>query len=119
MCSQANLCNQIERAIPALYAPLHVPECERSVYKQVEVLSRYIATKASDSDLTPVRKALYLMDELYSTGNTIIRGAIENVFVFSLSSTLYRPGVNRERLLSLIPVTFCTLYMNQVLQKGC
>ncbi len=119
MFSQASLTDKIERVIPALHQPLHTPECQRSIYKQVDVLSHYVADRACEDELSSVKHALYLVDELYQEGNTAVNGAIENVFVFSLSNTLARLGSNRKRLLALIPVTLFTLYMNQVMHKGC
>lgn len=119
MFSQTNLSDEIERVIPALRQPLHTPECERSVYKQVDVLSHYVADKASDNELSAAKRALYLMDHLYREGNSTVKRAVENVFVFSLSNTLHRLGNNRSRLLGLIPITLFTLYINQVMQKSC
>lgn len=119
MFSQTNLSDEIERAIPALRLPLHTPECERSIYRQLDVLSHYIADTVCDNNVKSTRQALKLIDRLYADGNSAIRSAIENVFVFSLSGTLSRLGQNRERLLRLIPMTLFTIYMHQVLHKGC
>ncbi len=119
MFNQANLSHEIERIIPALQQPLHTPECEKSVYRQMDVLSHYIADSACNNELSAVRQALLLADRLYAEGNSTIKGAIENVFVFSLSGTLCRVGANRKHLLALIPITLFTLYINQVMHKGC
>lgn len=119
MFSPVNLTDEIERVIPALHQPLHTEACEKSLYKKVGVLSRYVAEKACSNELPAVKRAFYLVDELYQEGNGAVRAAIENVFVFSLSTTLYRLGSGRKRVLALIPVTLFTLYMKQVLRKGC
>lgn len=119
MFSQANFCNEIERIIPSLHDPLHTPECEKSIYRQVDVLSQYVAETVCGNRIGSTKQALRLIDSLYEDGNAAIRGAIENVFVFSISGTLARLGNNRERLLRLIPLTLFTIYMNQVLHKGC
>lgn len=119
MFSQANLCNEIERVIPTLHKPLHTPECEKSIYRQVDVLSHYVADTVCENEVKSTKQALKLIDRLYAEGNSAIKGAIENVFVFSLSGTLARLGNNRERLLRLIPMTLFTIYINQVLHKGC
>lgn len=119
MFSQANLSDEIERVIPMLHDPLHTPECEKSIYRQVDVLSHYVADAVCDNDVQLTRRALKLIDHLYAGGNGVVKGAIENVFVFSLSGTLSRLGDNRERLLRLIPMTLFTVYLHQVLHKGC
>jgi hypothetical protein len=119
MLSQANFSEAIERVIPALHQPLHTPACERSIYKQVDVLSHYVADAVCDNEIRSTRQALKLVDLLYEDGNSAIRSAIENVFVFSISGTLARLGANRERLLRLMPGTLFTIYINQVLHKGC
>lgn len=114
-----NLTDEIERVIPTLRQPLHTPECEKSVYRQVDVLSHYISDKASGDELSAAKRALYLVDHLYHEGNSTVKRAVENVFVFSLSNTLHRMGNNRARLLGLIPIALFTLYINQVMQKDC
>lgn len=119
MYSQANLSDEIERVIPALHDRLHTPECEKSIYRQVDVLSHYVADTVCENEVKSTRQALKLIDQLYQDGNSAIRGAIETVFVFSLSGTLARLGKRRERLLGLIPMTLFTVYMHQVLHKGC
>lgn len=119
MFSQVNLTDEIERVIPTLHDPLHTPACEKSIYKKMGVLSRYVAEKACGNEMAAVKRAFYLVDELYQQGNNAVKGAIENVFVFSLSNTLCRLGSGRKRVLGLIPITLFTLYMKQVLHKGC
>lgn len=119
MVSPGNLINEIEHAIPALHDPLHAPECGTSIYRQVDVLSHYVADAVYENKVGAARRALKLMDHLYRDGNGAVRCAVENVFVFSLSGILTRLGSNRERLLRLMPMTLFTVYMHQVLHKGC
>ncbi len=119
MYSQANLSEVIERSIPALHKPLHTPECEKSIYKQVKVLSHYLADHIEDKKLTEVSRTLHLANRLYESGSMMVQGAIKNVFVYSFSMLLIRAGEKRKTLLSVMPLTLFSLYMNQVLNCGC
>jgi len=119
MFTNSNLAQEITRTIPELRSELHKPECEKSVYKQLDVLSHYVADKAAHEELKDVKQAFYLVDNLYENGSSPIRSAIENVFVYSFTTLLMKAGHNRQRLMALIPITLFTLYMNQVMHPGC
>ena len=82
MFSQANFCSAIEGAIPTLREPLHMPACENRIYRQVDVLSHYVADTVCRNELRAASTALRLIERLYADGNGVLRGAIENVFVF-------------------------------------
>ena len=119
MTTQANIAAQIEQSIPGLRPALHTPACEKSLYKQVDVLAHYVADKADEENLTEVKQALRLADDLYEQGNGRVRSAIENVLVYSFKGLFLHAGHNRHKLMALVPVTLFTLYMNQVLHRGC
>lgn len=119
MNTQQNLAGEIERSIPALHNALHTPECEKNIYKQVGVLAHYVAEKAVDEDLAEVKQTLYLADDLYEKGTSSVRCAIENVLVYSFSAMLMNAGQNRRKLMAIIPIMLFTLYMKQVIQRGC
>ncbi len=119
MNNQPNLTDEIERSIPALHNALHTPECERSIYKQVDVLAHYVADKAAHEELAEVKQALYLADNLYEKGGNSVKCAIENVLVYSFSALLMNAGQNRQKLMALIPITLFSLYMKQVIHRGC
>lgn len=119
MISQSNLSVEIGRMIPGLSQPLHALDCESNVYRQIALLTQFVADSALADRPRSTSRALQLLDRLHANGNPIVRGAIENVFVFSLSATLARLGAHRERLLGLLPLRLFTIYMNQVQQRGC
>ncbi len=119
MYSQTECLEEIARSIPALSEALHKPDCEKSIYKQVIVLSQYTAEKLYKEEIAEVEQSFYLADNLYQNGNNMVRSAIENVFVYALTSVLGQAKARRRHIISLIPITLFTLYMKQVLHRGC
>ncbi len=91
MYSQTECLEEIARNIPALSGALHAPDCEKSIYKQVIVLSEYTAEKLYKEEIAEVERTFYLADNLYQNGNCTVKSAIENVFVYTLTSTLGGP----------------------------
>ena len=119
MYSKTECLEEIARSIPALSDALHKPDCEASIYKQVIVLSHYTAEKLYKEEIAEVERTFYLADNLYQNGNSMVKSAIENVFVYALTSVLSHAKDRRRNVISLIPITLFTLYMKQVLHRGC
>ena len=119
MYSQTECLEEIARSIPALSGALHTPDCAQSIYKQVIVLSQYTAEKLYREELSEVEQSFCLADNLYQNGNSMVKSAIENVFVYALTSALGGARDKRKTIISLIPITLFTLYMKQVLHRGC
>ena len=119
MYSQIECLSEIERHIPELSNVLHKPDCEKSIYKQIIILSEYTAERLYKDELNEVERLFQLAENLYQNGNGMVKSAIENVFVYALTSLLGNRKDSRKKLISLLPMTLFTIYMNQVLHRGC
>ena len=117
--------NQYE--VPA-YLVDELPEIEQelkifsptlNIFKTVQCLANYTKSKIIQHDLGAVKKCFAIAENVYVKGNELVKGAIENVFVFSFSSLL-NMGSNEEKkeLQSLIPLCLHTAYIQQVLKPG-
>lgn len=88
-----------------------------TVYQSVQVLTDYTKRMALEHDFKMVEKCMGLVEALYKKGNTLVRNAVENVFIFSFSSIMSRCNIVEWRIVqSYIPADLYALYIQQVLR---
>lgn len=118
--------NQYE--VPALIAD-SIPEVRHELASQaatgninntLHILTDYTNRMCKAHDLRGIQKCMKLADQIYSKGNSIVKNAVTNVFVYSFS--IFRMNCNSVewRLLQAkMPITLYSVYMQQVMQSGC
>ena len=83
------------------------------------VLARYTRKMINLHDLPAVAKCMRLADKIYSKGNTIVKNAVENVFVYSFSGL--RNCCDQQewsKVQSGMPMTLYSLYVKQIYRSG-
>jgi len=70
-----------------------------TVYQSVQVLTDYTKRMALEHDFKMVEKCMHLVEALYKKGNTLVRNAVENVFIFSYNVTLQHRGMENSTIL--------------------
>jgi hypothetical protein len=105
--------------LPGIEKELKVFSPTLNIFKTVQCLANYTKSKIIQHDLGTVKKYFAIAEEVYVKGNELVKGAIENVFVFSFSSLL-NMGSREEKkeLQAIIPVCLHTIYVQQVLRSG-
>jgi len=117
--------NQYE--VPA-YLVDELPEMEQelksfsstlNIFKTLQCLANYTKTKVIQHDLKAVKNSLTIAENIYVKGNSMVKNAMENVFVYSFSS-LMNCGNNDEKrqLQAIMPGCLYTAYVQQVLKPG-
>lgn len=90
-----------------------------SVIKSIQCLSDYTRRKVMQHNLRLVRKCFAVAETMYVNGNTMVRDAIENVFIYSFSSILNMNSKEENRKIqALIPLCLHTAYVQQILKSG-
>ena len=75
---------------------------------------------ALEHDFKMVEKCMNLVEKLYEKGNTLVRNAVENIFIFSFSTMLSRCNVVEWRIVqSYMPADLYSLYVKQILKSKC
>jgi hypothetical protein len=115
--------NQLE--IPA-YLHQAIPEIDNNIqqkdntpFKLMEVLAHFTADKVRSDDMTTVSRCFRVAENLYERGNGVIKNAVDNVFVYSLTNLLCVRPEKRKYLLSIMPMAIYTLYIHQLRHVGC
>lgn len=92
----------------------------RSLYQSIQVLTDYTKRMALAHDFKTVARCMALVTKIYNKGNTLVRDAIENVFVYSFSSMMSACNPVEWRITqSYMPSELYTVYMRQVLRSSC
>ena len=111
-----------------VYLVNELPEIERdlktcsptlNIFKSIQCLANYTRSKLILHDLKAVKRCLAVADEVYVKGNSLVKMAIENVFVYSFSSFINLCSKDeRKQLQAIMPLDLHTVYVQQVLTSG-
>ena len=120
-----NMLNQYE--VPAYLAdriPAIVPDLKTisptlNIFKTIQCLANYTREKVTQHDFKSVKKCFAIAEDVYMKGNSQVKNAIENIFVYSFSSLL-NLGSNDEKrqLQAVMPLHLHTAYVQQILKSG-
>ena len=90
----------------------------RDIYNTLQIIREYACEQAKEHNYSLLQKCFKLAEALYEKGSGAVRGAVENVFVYSLSRILSLVPEDKQKIKSLMPASLQTLYMNQVFHRG-
>lgn len=116
MIDQTELPIYMQRVIPELSGPLN-EDNGKNVYNTVRLLSDYTSTNIVNQNFKNVKKCLSIAGKIYNKGNEAVKGAIENIYVYSFSHMLFSDEARKRILLGLIPVNLYTVYVKQMLNS--
>ena|SRR6185312_4902893 len=116
MIDQTELPIYMQRVIPELSEPLNAGNC-KNVYNTVRLLFDYTNTNLANQNFKNVKKSLSIAEKIYKKGNEAVKGAIENVYVYSFSHMLFNDEARKRILLGLIPVNLYMVYVKQMLNS--
>lgn len=90
------------------------------IYKSLQVLTDYTKRMAIQHDFNMVKKCMLIVEKIYKEGTACVKSAVENVFIFSLSTIMSACNIVEWRILqSYMPNCLYTLYVHQVLKSKC
>jgi hypothetical protein len=117
-----------QQDVPAFIAA-RMPEVKRDLsagrnlptaYSAIQVLTDHTKRLAFQHDFAGLRNCMILVHQIYQTGNSAVRNAVENIFVFAFSSILPRCNHMEWRLVqSCMPPELYTVYVRQVTCSKC
>lgn len=105
-----------------------VPESKeefKEVYKTknsfmvINVFTRQIRNLIGSQETKILIKSFNKMNDLYRKGDSALRNAVENVFIYSLDSLTFSCNENYKKLIfSKIPIGLHQVYLRQVYKSG-
>jgi hypothetical protein len=91
-----------------------------TIYQSVQILTDYTKRMAIEHDFKMVEKCMGLVAILYLKGNSLVKNAVENIFIFSFSSIMSRCNIVEWRIVqAYMPAELYALYVQQVLKSKC
>lgn len=118
MINQHELYAYIEEVLPEIKSEM-IPDKIDNPYTVMNALLKLTTKKTKEHKYDIVKKCFQVADRLYSKGNSVVRIAVENVFVYSFDGLFQSCNAERRNVMALVPVTLYTLYINQHYQHGC
>ncbi len=108
------LAHYIGETFPELSGIYQMENC-RNAYDIAYQLIRYTRDQLSIENYFAAEKCFLIAQQIYESGNKTVRNAIENVFVFSFSHTLFHGEGGKNKVWQLIPIGLKDIYTHQVL----
>jgi len=97
-----------------------VPTTRPALFSSIQSLTDQAKRLAFQHDLVGLNNCMNLVQQIYKTGNTAVKNAVENIFIFAFSSILPRCNqVEWHLVQSCMPPELYTLYVRQVTKAGC
>jgi len=119
MISHEDVPQYVCREIPGFRQQLDQPSRNsNSVYHVMHTLVDYTNEQLKKQDYKGVEQCFLLVDRLYTTGNNLIRCAVENVFVYALDRTLMAFKCNKQKVRSLLPPLLYQVYVEQMVSSN-
>ena len=117
--NQYEVSAEIADEIPEIQTEIVRAPVFGSVYMSMKVLTTYTGKMLREHQLRQVERCMKLADKIYNKGNSMVKTAVENVFIFSFSTL--RGTCTRgewQEIQSHMPVTLFSLYIQQITKPG-
>jgi len=88
--------------------------------QSIQALTDLTKRMALEHDFEMVEKCMTLVGKLYEKGNTAVRNAVENIFVYSFSTLMCNCNIAEWRMVqSYMPSELYAVFVEQVLRSKC
>lgn len=118
MINQLEIPAYLEEAVPEISSDLKINNTGNA-YDVMNMLMVFTFNNIKAHNYKVVKRCFKIADKLYNRGNTIVKNAVQNVFVYSFTKMFERYPAEKQELLALLPMTLYSLYIRQVCHSGC
>ncbi len=108
----------LEEALPAISNDLNVGK-KGNIYETMNAFIAFTCKNIKAHNYNVVKHCFEIADKLYSKGNSVVKNAVQNVFVYSFTKIFHTYAAEKQELLALLPMSLYTLYIAQVHHGGC
>ncbi|HXS35055.1 MAG TPA: hypothetical protein VN721_00030 [Flavipsychrobacter sp.] len=118
MINQFEVPMYLKEALPEIEQDLNHTDNPANAYQSIHIFLDYTFRKVKEHNMAVVKKCFSVAEKLYSKGNNVVKCAVENIFVFSLSHLPAENPNDKKMIMGLIPGSLYSIYMQQVLHPG-
>ncbi len=115
MIDQEQLPAYVEKYFPGISQTCN--DKENNAYVLIKQVVSYVVKELSRRNYEVVGKCFEVVDNLYNNGSTVVKTAIENVFVYSFSYSFYYDKKQRDVVMKLVPLSLQQLYRSQMINS--
>src|ERR1700722_13468963 len=91
-----------------------------AIFSAIQELTDQAKRLAFQHDFAGLKNCMNLVQQIYKSGNTGVKNAVENIFVFAFSSILPRCNqVEWQLVRSCMPQELYSLYVGQINRSAC
>lgn len=93
---------------------------DTTAFRAIQALTDQAKCLALEHDFAGLKTCMNHVQKMYKSGNTAVRNAVENIFVFAFSSIL--PHCNQVEwhlVQSCMPAELYSLYIRQIMRSTC
>src|ERR1700727_175092 len=119
MITQYEVPGYLMQQLPSFTFQSRLGHLNLNIYMELQHFTVFTIHAINQHNYSLARKCFRLADKLYGQGDSTVKNAIENIFVYSFSSFIPEGKVEKLILKSLIPATLHSLYLKQIYQAGC
>ena len=118
MINQVEVPMFLEEALPEISGQLK-KNSVKDTYSMIGALAAFTCRNVQAHNYDVTKRCFAVADKLYDKGNTVVKNAVENVFVYSFTKMFRNAHEDKQLLQGMVPMTLYSLYMMQVYHKGC
>lgn len=118
MINQTEIPMYLENALPDISKDFGDNK-KNNPYVAINALITFTCKNIKSHNFQVVKKCFQVAEKLYIKGNTIVKNAIQNVFVYSFTMMFQSFPAEKQKLMAILPLTLYTLYISQVHYMGC
>lgn len=108
----------LEESLPEMSSDLS-PKDKKDAYSLIKALAAFTFKNVKAHNYQVAKRCFMIADKFHRKGNTVVKSAIQNVFIYSFSRMFQSTEEDKKQLLRIIPVTLYSLYVMQMCHKGC
>ena len=118
MINQLEIPMYLEDAIPEISVSLTLNKKDNA-YDAMNTLCVFTCKNIDQRNYRVVKRCFKVADKLYSKGNTIVKNAVQNVFVYSFTKMFQSYPAEKKELMAILPISLYSLYITQLYHSGC
>lgn len=109
----------IEDELPAVCLNLKKTSAFGDAIQMMELLVKYSMEMISLHNVNMVIKCMCVVGKIYDKGNTIVKNAVENIFIFSFSSLQSKCSKYEWNMIQAkMPINLYSIYVQQFYNSG-
>ena len=112
MISEKEVPNILENELPEITS--EIKESKRNIFRVLNSFTNYTKKCAEIGNIDKLKLCFSIADKFLKEGNNVVKSAVENVYVFSVSSLFDIVSHRQEQVKNILPESLKIAYLKHV-----